>query len=85
MFDITRDKIEFNGRLYDLRLIDFGEEWGRYFVSSIQLEDLLIDEESRYTSVEAREVDEAIFYYVPVHYFKLSDYNLRDTILDEFG
>ena len=77
------DKIEFNGKLYNLRLIDFGEEWGKYFVVSIQLERLLWNDKSGYTSDDAIAVDEMIFYFIPTHYFKLSDDDLGKKILDE--
>lgn len=78
-----KDYVEFNGRLYALRLIDFGPEWGIYFVGSAQLLSLLWDDDSGYTSDEAQWVDELIFYFIPTHYFKLSDDELRDRILSE--
>ncbi|HMQ05064.1 MAG TPA: hypothetical protein PKD26_14180 [Pyrinomonadaceae bacterium] len=82
---MPKDGAEFNGRVYALRLIDFGEGWGNYFVGSMHLEYLLINEDHSYTSDEARHVDELIFYFIPVHYFKLSDDELRDKILEEIG
>lgn len=78
-----KDYVEFNGRRYVLRLIDFGLEWGNYFVGSAQLLSLLWDDDSGYTSDEAERVDELIFYFIPTHYFKLSDAELRDKILGE--
>ena len=45
----------------------------------------LINEDQSYTCAEARYVDELIFYFVPIHYFKLSDDELRDKILEEIG
>lgn len=78
-----RDRVEFKNRLYNLRLIDFGEDWGNYFVGSAQLLTLLLNEDQSYTCEEARGVDELIFYFVPAHYFKLSDRKLRDRILSE--
>lgn len=82
---MMKDAVEFKGRLYALRLLDFGEDWGKYFVASIHLEHLLLDEHWGYTCEEARYVDELIFYFVPAHYFKLSDNDLRDKILEEIG
>ena len=76
-------KVEFKGKLYGLRLIDFGEEWGIYYVASAQLMWLLLNNDCSYTSDEARHVDELIFYFIPAHYFRLSDDELRDKILDE--
>ncbi len=35
------------------------------------------------TLAEARYVDEEIFYFIPTHYFRLNDTELRDKILDE--
>lgn len=80
---MPKDGVEFKDRIYALRLIDFGEDWGNYFVGSMHLEYLLINEDQSYTCKEARFVDELIFYFVPAHYFKLSDDELRDRILDE--
>jgi len=78
-----RDRVEFRNRLYNLRLIDFGEGWGNYFVGSAQLLRLLLNDNQSYTCDEAESVDELIFYFVPAHYFKLSDENLKDRILSE--
>ncbi len=78
-----RDRVEFKNRLYNLRLIDFGEDWGNYYVGSSQLNTLLLNEDQSYTCEEAQGVDELIFYFVPAHYFKLSDRKLRDLILSE--
>lgn len=81
---MIKGKIRFQDRLYTLRLIDFGSDCGKYWVGSIQLELQLIDVEDncRYTSDEARCVDEAIFFYVAAHEFKLSDEKLRQVILE---
>lgn len=78
-----KDRVEFNGRLYNLRLINFGDDWGVYFVASLQLERLLWDEDCGYTCDEAQAVDELIFYFIPNHHFRLSDKDLRDRILME--
>ncbi len=78
-----KDYVEFNGRLYALRLIDFGPECGNYFVGSAQLLALLWNDDTGYTSDEARWVDELIFYFIPTHYFKLLDVELRDKILSK--
>jgi hypothetical protein len=80
-----RDKVEFQNRLYNLRLIDFGEDWGKYFVASTQLLNKLWDDESGYTCEEAVGVDELIFYFVPTHYFRFPDSKLKSVILSEIG
>lgn len=80
-----RDRVAFKDRWYNLRLIDFGEGWGNYFVGSAQLLGLLLNEDQGYTCEEAIAVDELIFYFVPSHYFKLSDKKLRDVILYEMA
>lgn len=80
-----RERVEFQGRHYALRLIDFGKDWGNYFVGSVHLEHVLISDDQTYVCDEAQWVDELIFYFVPAHYFKLSDDALRDKILEEIG
>ena len=77
-----RDRVEFRNRLYNLRLIDVGDDWGNYFVGSTQLLSLLSNEDQSYTCEEAVGVDELIFYFVPTHYFKLSDQKLKDRVLE---
>lgn len=77
------DRVEFNGRQYRLRTIDLGREWGVITVASTQLNDLLFDDQYGYTCDEAIYVDELIFYFIPTHYFRLSDELLRDRILSE--
>lgn len=80
---MTNYQVEFKDKLYELRLIDFGKDWGNYYVASTLLLGLLLDEDQGYTCEEARYVDELIFYFIPIHYFKLSDDKLRDKILEE--
>ncbi len=77
------DRVEFNGRQYRLRTIDLGREWGVITVASTQLNDLLFDDQYGYTCEEASLVDDLIFYFIPTHYFRLSDELLRDRILSE--
>lgn len=76
-------KVEFKGRYYYFRLIDFGPGWGNYYVASVQLERLLWNDEHGYTCDEARWVDEMVFYYVGTNYLRLCDDELRRTILEE--
>jgi len=77
------DRVEFGGRYYKLRLVDLGDGWGINFVASNQLEHLLWDNDRGYTCDEAQSVDELIFYFIPTHYYRLSDDVLRDRILRE--
>lgn len=77
------DKVEFKNRTYNLRLINFGDEWGQYFAGSIQLNRALEYTKADNIDDEAGGVDELVFFYVPTHYFKLYDAELRDKILGE--
>ena len=80
---MLRDSIQFQGKPYIVRLIDFGKDRGKYYAASTLLLRLLLHDDCSYTSDEARYVDELIFYFIPTHYFKLLDDNLRDKILSE--
>jgi len=42
---------------------------------------MIWDEDRGYPLDEARVVDELIFFFIPAHWFKLSDEELRDMIL----
>lgn len=77
------DSIEFRGRSYRLRTLDFGKEFGVYNVASEHLNDLLIDATGQHRSEEAESIDEQIFYFVPAASFRLSDDKLRTKILAE--
>ena len=77
------DQVKFDGRQYRLRIIDLGSEWGVNTVASTQLNDLLFDDQCGYTCEEASFVDDLIFYFIPTHYFKLPDEELRRRILSE--
>lgn len=77
------DSIEFNGRLYKTRIIDFGEDWGVFKVASRHLDHLLVDKRGSYTTEDARFVDEQIFYFIAPARFRLSDKRLKDRILWE--
>ncbi|MEK7282127.1 MAG: hypothetical protein AAB037_07255 [Chloroflexota bacterium] len=76
------DKVEYLDRLYKLRLLHFGDDWGGpYWVASSQLGRIVWDDEKGYPSYEAQRVDELIFFFIPAHWFKLPDKELRDMIL----
>lgn len=77
------DSIEFLGRHFRLRTLDFGPGHGVFHVASEHLSDLLLDEEGQFRSKEAESVDEQIFYFIPASYFKLSDDKLRKKVLSE--
>ena len=80
---MTNDAIEFMGKSYGLRVLDFGEDWGTLSVASHNLNELLIDDAGRYTSSEAQSVDEQIFYFITPAEFRLSDEVLTTKILRE--
>jgi hypothetical protein len=80
-----KDKVSFRDRLYNLRIVDFGEDWGNYYVGSTQLLARLVNDDQSYTCDEAHAVDEMIFYFVPAHYFKFSDSRMRQQILREIS
>ncbi|MCC6452164.1 MAG: hypothetical protein IT171_04690 [Acidobacteria bacterium] len=77
------DSIEFSGRHFRLRTLDFGPGHGVLNVASEHLSDLLLDEAGYYRSNEAESVDEQIFFFVPAASFRLSDDKLRTKILAE--
>ena len=81
---MTNDAIEFNGKSYGLRVLDFGKDWGTNCVASRNLNALLIDEDGQYTSSEAQSVDEQIFYFIAPAEFRLTDGALSTKILREF-
>lgn len=80
---MRNDSIEFRGRSYRLRTIDFGGELGVLRVASEHLDELLIDSTGQYISKEAESVDEQIFYFIPAASFRLSDDKLRTKVLSE--
>lgn len=80
---MRNDSIEFKGRRYRLRTIDFGGELGVLNVASELLDELLFDSTGQYRSKEAESVDEQIFYFIPNASFRLSDDKLRNKILAE--
>ncbi|MBK8465694.1 MAG: hypothetical protein IPL32_07675 [Chloracidobacterium sp.] len=80
---MTNDAIEFNGKSFGLRVLDFGEDWGTCRVASHNLNQLLMDETGQYISREAQSVDEHIFYFIAPAEFRLSDEALTTKILRE--
>jgi hypothetical protein len=78
---MTNDAIEFNGRSYGLRVLDFGDELGTNYVASRSLNELLINDAGQYTSCEAESVDEQIFFFIAPAEFRLSDEALTTKIL----
>jgi len=79
----TEGYLQFEGSQYKVREVDLGKGWGRCAIASMQLESTLLGEQNRYVSEEARLVDENIFFFIPTHWFKLSDDQLRCRILME--
>lgn len=79
------ESIQFNGRDYKTRTLDFGGEFGVLTVASITLDRLLMTDDENYVSSEARFVDEQIFFFISASDFKLSDEALATKILQEIG
>ncbi len=77
------DSIEFRGRPYRIRTIDFGGEFGVLNVASEHLNELLVNSTGHFRSSEGESVDEQIFYFIPAASFRLSDDKLRKKILAE--
>lgn len=80
---MTNDAIEFMGKSYGLRVVDFGEKWGTLSVASRNLNERLIDDNGQYVSSEAQSVDEQIFFFIAPAEFRLSDEALTTKILKE--
>jgi hypothetical protein len=78
----TTDYVEFQNRLYKLRSLYINEDWGGpYWIGSAHLQSLVWNDQYGWPSREAQQLDEQIFFYIPIHWFKLSDDDLRDMIL----
>lgn len=57
--------------------------WGNYYVASTRLERMLFDQNGRYKSEEAKNIDEQIFFYIKPFQFKLRDKELGKEILKD--
>ena len=76
------DTIEFQNREFKVREIEL-PEFGIVHISTNSLNDLLLNEDGSYTSNEAEEVDEKIFYFVEDNEIELSDEELIKVVTSE--
>lgn len=76
----TNDLIYFANRKYKCRRLKI-KGWGEYLVASEFLQRKLLNSNFEYYSDEAREVDEAIFFFISSIDFGLSDKKLSEKII----
>jgi hypothetical protein len=76
------DKIIFDSKEYHIREIDFPET-GCVLVSSITLNDVLLNDLGNYVSEEANTIDEQIFYFVEEEMLQLEDSKLIEVIKNQ--
>lgn len=76
------DIINFQNKEFKVRELELPKE-GNVLISTISLNESLIDESGRYVSNEAIAVDENIFYFVNDDEMKLSDKKLMNLITEE--
>lgn len=75
-------KIGFQNREYLVREIEL-PEIGNVLISTIGLNDLLMNKNGSYVSEEAISVDERIYYFVEENEIKLSDDNLIKLLIQQ--
>lgn len=73
-------KIFLDGRTFPIRTITF-PNFGLVNVSITQLNDIVMNEDGGYTSIEAENIDNQIFYYVSEEELGLEVNNLIKVIL----
>ncbi|WP_026711719.1 hypothetical protein [Flavobacterium filum] len=76
------DKIEFQNNQYKVREIEL-PELGNVLISTITLNQLLLNEDGSYVSEEAISVDESIYFFVDEYEIKLSDDELINLLTKE--
>jgi hypothetical protein len=76
------DKIEFQNREYLLREVEL-PEIGNVLISTVELNDLLMNKNGGYVSDEAISVDERIYYFVEENEIKLSDDDLIKLLIQQ--
>jgi len=72
--------IEFQNKEYPFREVEL-PEFGHVFVSTVELNDSLIDEKGHYVSEAANHVDEQIYFFADENEIKLSDDDLISRAL----
>ena len=73
------ESIKFQNKEFEVRELKLFE-FGDVFISTISLNELLINESGNYTSEEAISIDEKIFYFVDENEIKLSNRKLKKII-----
>lgn len=76
------NKIEFQNREYLLREVEL-PEIGNVLISTLELNDLLMNKNGGYVSDEAISVDERIYYFVEENEIKLSDDDLIKLLIQQ--
>ncbi|OAQ39875.1 hypothetical protein A5893_09920 [Pedobacter psychrophilus] len=76
------DKIEFHNKEYLIREIEL-PKIGNVLISTVELNDLLMNDKGGYVSDEAISVDEKIYYFVQENEIKLSDDDLIKLLKEQ--
>jgi hypothetical protein len=76
------DKLEFQNKEYLIREIEL-PEMGNVLISTVELNDFLMNNEGNYVSDEAISVDERIYYFVQENEIKLSDGDLIKLLKEQ--
>jgi len=74
-------KIEFQGKDYPLVLVNL--PFGEMLISTVSLNNVLMNNDGSYVSDEARTIDENIFYFVEDNILHLNENKLANKILSE--
>lgn len=74
--------ITFENFEYPIREIDL-PEFGNVTISTLNLSNKLLNENSQYVSDKAQLIDEKIFYYLEPEQIELSDKKIANMILSE--
>ena len=73
------ESIKFQNKEFEVRELKLFE-FGDVFISTISLNELLINESGNYTSEEAISIDEKIFYFVDENEIELSEGELIKSV-----
>ncbi|MDR1715397.1 MAG: hypothetical protein LBS20_06095 [Prevotella sp.] len=74
------ETVELDGHEFNIRVLDVKGPLHGKIIGTENLNDRLLDEEDGYTSENARQLDEMIFFYVPVDKITLPDNQLAEYI-----
>ncbi len=76
------EQINFQNKLFPLREVQLSKS-NNVFISTVDLNNLLMTETGNYVSKEAELIDEGIYYYVELYQFFFSDKKLLKLIVEE--